>query len=72
MSIKQLLLFSPICRVADVGILDEACETLALALHSENPHLRELDLSNNWIGDKGVKLLCGGLISPNSKVEKLR
>ncbi|GAA6104830.1 NACHT, LRR and PYD domains-containing protein 3-like isoform X1 [Tachysurus ichikawai] len=58
--------------VADVGILDEACETLALALHSENPHLRELDLSNNWIGDKGVKLLCGGLISPNSKVEKLR
>ncbi|KAK3540909.1 hypothetical protein QTP86_004164 [Hemibagrus guttatus] len=58
-------------RIADVGISDEACVTLALALQSANPHLRELDLSNNCIGDSGVKLLCEGLISPNSKLEKL-
>ncbi|KAK3505932.1 hypothetical protein QTP70_019266 [Hemibagrus guttatus] len=58
--------------IADVGISDKACVTLALALQLANPHLRELDLSNNCIGDSGVKLLCEGLISPNSKLEILR
>lgn len=59
-------------RLADVGIPEESCETLALALQSENPYLRELDLSNNYIGDLGVDLLCAGLISPNCFLEKLR
>ncbi|KAK3541284.1 hypothetical protein QTP86_019418 [Hemibagrus guttatus] len=58
-------------RLVDVGISTNACKTLALALKSANPHLRELDLSNNCIGDSGVKLICDGLISPNSKLEKL-
>lgn len=61
-----------ICRLADVGIPDETCETLALALQSENTYLRELDLSNNYIGDSGVKLLCAGLSSPNCFLENLR
>lgn len=61
-----------ICRLADVGISEETCETLALALQSDNPYLRELDLSNNYIGDSGVELLCVGLISPNCFLEKLR
>lgn len=58
------------CRLVDVGISMDASETLALALKSAN--LRELDLSNNCIGDSGVKLICDGLISPKSKLEKLR
>ncbi|XP_058232268.1 NACHT, LRR and PYD domains-containing protein 3-like isoform X2 [Hemibagrus wyckioides] len=58
-------------RLVDVGISTNACKTLALALKSADPHLRELDLSNNCIGDSGVKLICDGLISPNSKLEKL-
>ncbi|XP_037389787.1 NACHT, LRR and PYD domains-containing protein 12-like [Pygocentrus nattereri] len=58
-------------RLADVGILEGTCETLASVLESANPHLRELDLSNNYMGDSGVKLLCPGLQSPNCKLEKL-
>lgn len=61
-----------ICRLADVGVSEETCETLALALQSENPHLRELNLSNNYIGDSGLERLCAGLISPNCSLTKLR
>uniref|UniRef100_A0AAR2LXQ3 Uncharacterized protein n=1 Tax=Pygocentrus nattereri TaxID=42514 RepID=A0AAR2LXQ3_PYGNA len=60
-----------ISRLANIGILEGTCETLASVLESANPHLRELDLSNNYIGDSGVKLLCPGLQSPNCKLEKL-
>jgi len=52
-------------------ITAEGCAALTSALRS-NSHLRELDLSENIIGDKGVKLLSDGLNDPHCKLEKLK
>ncbi|XP_032106779.1 NACHT, LRR and PYD domains-containing protein 3 [Sapajus apella] len=46
------------------------CKYLAAVLIC-NPHLTELDLSENPLGDVGVKYLCVGLRHSNCKVEKL-
>ncbi|XDV15849.1 hypothetical protein PO909_015820 [Leuciscus waleckii] len=52
-------------------ITDEGCAALTSALRS-NSHLRELDLTENIIGDKGLTLLSDGLKDPHCKLEKLR
>uniref|UniRef100_A0AAZ3RVW2 NACHT, LRR and PYD domains-containing protein 12-like n=1 Tax=Oncorhynchus tshawytscha TaxID=74940 RepID=A0AAZ3RVW2_ONCTS len=49
----------------------ESCETLASALQTPNSPLRELDLSNNDLEDRGVELLCVGLTSPLCNMERL-
>ncbi|XP_045568296.1 uncharacterized protein [Salmo salar] len=49
----------------------ESCETLASALQTPNSPLRELDLSYNDLGDRGVKLLCVGLTSPLCNIQTL-
>ncbi|XP_034505742.1 ribonuclease inhibitor isoform X5 [Ailuropoda melanoleuca] len=46
------------------------CKYLAAVLIC-NPNLTELDLSENPLGDTGVKYLCEGLRHSNCKVEKL-
>ncbi|XP_051729705.1 NACHT, LRR and PYD domains-containing protein 12-like isoform X1 [Ctenopharyngodon idella] len=51
-------------------ITAESCAALASALRS-NSHLRELDLTQNKIGDKGLMLLSDGLKDPHCKLEKL-
>ncbi|XP_048036225.1 NACHT, LRR and PYD domains-containing protein 12-like isoform X1 [Megalobrama amblycephala] len=58
-------------ELSDCCITDEGCAALTSALRS-NSHLRELDLSENKLGDGGLMLLSDGLKNPQCKLEKLR
>uniref|UniRef100_A0A674BE27 NACHT domain-containing protein n=1 Tax=Salmo trutta TaxID=8032 RepID=A0A674BE27_SALTR len=69
-------LTSPLCNIqtlvlASCKLTYESCETLASALQTPNSPLRELDLSYNDLGDRGVKLLCVGLTSPLCNIQTL-
>uniref|UniRef100_A0A8C5FB53 NACHT domain-containing protein n=1 Tax=Gadus morhua TaxID=8049 RepID=A0A8C5FB53_GADMO len=48
------------------------CRALASVLSSNSSSLRELDLSNNDLGNSGVMLLSAGLGSPHCTLETLR
>ncbi|XP_011383931.1 NACHT, LRR and PYD domains-containing protein 12 isoform X2 [Pteropus vampyrus] len=54
-----------ICRLSSA-----ACEGLSTVLQL-NRHLRELDLSFNDLGDRGMWLLCEGLRHPTCRLQKL-
>ncbi|KAI5627563.1 NACHT, LRR and PYD domains-containing protein 12-like [Silurus asotus] len=54
------------------GVSDERCAALASALRSNPSHLRELDLSENNVGDSGVKFLSAVLENPHCKPATLR
>ncbi|XP_064859502.1 NACHT, LRR and PYD domains-containing protein 12-like [Oncorhynchus nerka] len=69
-------LTSPLCNIqtlvlAGCKLTYESCETLASALQTPNSPLRELDLSYNDLGDRGVELLCVGQTSPLRNIERL-
>ncbi|XP_046902067.1 protein NLRC3-like isoform X5 [Hypomesus transpacificus] len=67
---------NPLCkletlRLSSCLVTEEGCASLASALRSNPFHLRELDLSYNHPGEKGLKLLSAGLEDPHCRLEKL-
>ncbi|XP_017576111.2 NLR family CARD domain-containing protein 3-like [Pygocentrus nattereri] len=50
----------------------KSCTTLASVIISESSSLREVDLSENDLGDSGVKLLSVGLENPLCKLQILK
>uniref|UniRef100_A0A672KD30 Uncharacterized protein n=1 Tax=Sinocyclocheilus grahami TaxID=75366 RepID=A0A672KD30_SINGR len=55
-------------RLSYCGVTDEGCA----ALRSNPSQLRELDLTENKVGDAGVKLISDALKDPRCELEKLR
>ncbi|XP_059817967.1 NACHT, LRR and PYD domains-containing protein 3-like isoform X2 [Hypanus sabinus] len=67
---------NPECKIQKlwliyVGLTDSGAEDLASAL-STNTSLRTLNLSDNKLGDSGVKLVSAALRNPECKIQKLR
>uniref|UniRef100_A0A3B5LNA7 NACHT domain-containing protein n=1 Tax=Xiphophorus couchianus TaxID=32473 RepID=A0A3B5LNA7_9TELE len=68
----------PVVKASSKAILsgcnlsEGSCEALSSVLTCQDSCLKELDLSNNNLGDSGVKLLCDGLKSPNCELKILR
>ncbi|XP_072893211.1 NACHT, LRR and PYD domains-containing protein 12-like [Hemitrygon akajei] len=66
---------NPECKIQKlelryVGLTDSGAEDLGSAL-STNPSLTVLDLSDNKLGDSGVKLVSAALRNPECKIQKL-
>uniref|UniRef100_A0A8C7K334 NACHT, LRR and PYD domains-containing protein 12-like n=1 Tax=Oncorhynchus kisutch TaxID=8019 RepID=A0A8C7K334_ONCKI len=67
----------PVVKTCKRALLDgckvtyKSCASLTSALQTPNSPLRELDLSNNDLGDRGVELLCFGLTSPLCNIQTL-
>ncbi len=59
------------CRLWRCGVTDEGCAALSSVLRSNSSHLRELDLTNNKVGDAGLKMISDGLKDPRCKLENL-
>ncbi|XP_036421128.1 uncharacterized protein LOC118804664 isoform X1 [Colossoma macropomum] len=58
-------------RLNKCSITKEGCAALSSALCSNPSHLRELDLSENKLGNSGVKKICEMLKNPISVLKKL-
>lgn len=58
------------CRLGRCGLTHNCCFDISSVL-SSNQSLVELDLSNNVLGDAGIKLLCVGLKHLFCNLQKL-
>ncbi|XP_066516572.1 NACHT, LRR and PYD domains-containing protein 12-like [Hoplias malabaricus] len=61
-----------ILRLSGCMVTGEGCSSLALALELNPFHLKELDLSFNYPGESGEKLLSERLDDPQCNLETLR
>ncbi|XP_072131014.1 NACHT, LRR and PYD domains-containing protein 3-like [Mobula birostris] len=66
---------NPVCKIEKlrlerVGLTDSGAEDLVFSI-STNPSLTELNLSENELGDSGVKLLSAALRNSECKIQKL-
>uniref|UniRef100_A0AAX7STT5 NACHT domain-containing protein n=1 Tax=Astatotilapia calliptera TaxID=8154 RepID=A0AAX7STT5_ASTCA len=75
---KALLKLLPVVKASkkvllrDCKLSKRSFEALSEILSSSSNHLRELDLSSNYLQDSELDLLCVGLKSPDCKLETLR
>ncbi|XP_072133292.1 NACHT, LRR and PYD domains-containing protein 3-like isoform X3 [Mobula birostris] len=75
MKLVSEALRNPECKIQKlvldrVGLTDSGAEDLVSAL-STNPSLTELNLSDNKLGDSGMKLVFAALRNPECKIQKL-
>nr|XP_021322163.1 ribonuclease inhibitor-like isoform X2 [Danio rerio] len=75
MTLLSAVLEDPHCKLeklglSNCGLTDEGCAALASALRSNPEHLRDLNLSENKLGDS-VTLLSAVLEDPHCKLERL-
>uniref|UniRef100_A0A8B9JKF5 NACHT domain-containing protein n=1 Tax=Astyanax mexicanus TaxID=7994 RepID=A0A8B9JKF5_ASTMX len=61
-----------ILRLINSNVAEEDCAALSSALCSNPSHLIELDLSENKLGNSGVKQLCDLVKNQYCKLQKLR
>ncbi|XP_036421168.1 NACHT, LRR and PYD domains-containing protein 12-like isoform X2 [Colossoma macropomum] len=61
-----------ILRLNNCGVTSVGCDFLASVLSSNCSNLKELDLSQNNIGDLGLKVLSDVLRSPSCKLDTLK
>ncbi|XP_051717279.1 NACHT, LRR and PYD domains-containing protein 12-like isoform X3 [Ctenopharyngodon idella] len=71
------VLQDPDCKLeilwlSDCRVTDEGCAALASALRSNPSHLRELNLSENELGQSGVKFLSDLKDDPHYKLKELK
>ncbi|XP_078288194.1 NACHT, LRR and PYD domains-containing protein 3-like [Rhinoraja longicauda] len=76
MKLVSAALRNPDCKIqrlglGSVGLTHSGAEDLVSAL-STNPSLTELDLSDNELGDFGVKLVSAALGNPDCKIQRLK
>lgn len=68
-------LCNPYCKIKDLklwtcNLTRECCQDLCNARYA-NEHLRDLDPSDNALGDEGMQVLCEGLKQPSCKLQTL-
>lgn len=75
---EALLSLLPVVKASNKALLsgcnlsEESCVHLSAILSSQSCSLRELDLSNNDLGDSGVQQLSQGLKAGHCRLETLR
>ncbi|PNI36646.1 NLRP3 isoform 3 [Pan troglodytes] len=68
--LKHLLCNLKKLWLVNSGLTSVCCSALSSVL-STNPNLTHLYLRGNTLGDKGIKLLCEGLLHPDCKLQVL-